>query len=738
MTYHLVKTLEQLEQLLAPIVRGDLDLAAFDTETNLVQDGRFTPWGTQTRIAGFSVSYDHPETGPLDLYAPVRHRPYDWRRREDLLAKVDGGAWVRRLKEEEGVGPDGWMPGWDPNLDPAQAFALLARALAAAGVTWAAHEWRFDASMLQAEDVEPPWAGLFDTKLVSVFTDPRPLDRYDEAANAYYHTGHGLKQLGETWLGRAAAEKDLVDLAREVLQCDDFAMLPLRTILAPYGAQDTRLVLGLREHELKRPAYQDERVRELIRKHHLELRLALEMERVGIHVDTVGAEAAALEAEARAADHRRQAEKLAGIVLPLNNGKELADTLYGRLGLPQYRDSRDTRKATLKQVRMKLTRDPGATLAGGLAAEDGIRLLDSIMDYRRADKELGSFYKPLAQFGADGRVHTILRPLEAKTTRYSSSAPNVQNLPKKGEVRRYFKPTPGCDFLLFDFSQQELRVAAHYSNAIPDAFEYRFTWRCTLKRRGDCKGKAPHGDGCIHVGYRSNWSRRPERLALFDGFLVGDRAFDPHRIMMEACHAQGFLDVTRDTAKNGNFALLYGAGYKKLSETLDISEEFAARLFKIFWDVAYPELGRVKVFVDERLRHHGPEMPWSHQEFLRTLHGGRIHLDTGYYGLNYLVQRSCREILLGSILGVDQLIRNRKLPYRIVLPVHDELIIEAPRDSIDQHQVRSIARTMVEAGAACSVPMIVDAKRAEVSWGEKSELPTSWGFNGITDAERPA
>lgn len=746
MAYYLIERLEQLDELLRPIHAGRLDRCAFDTETTLIVDQRFTPLATDSRIAGYSISYDDPEVGAVDLYCPIRHRPYDWTRRKDLLAKVDGGAWVRRLQEQEGITDEGtWADGWDPNLDIAEALGMLEKAFAVAGVSWGAHNWNFDAKMVEIDGVPVPWDRIFDTQLINIFTDSRPLDRWVPGENGekghFFHTGHQLKGLGETWLGISPDEEDLLKEAREVLKTDDYSMLPLRTIVGPYAGKDTRLVLALHDHQLERPAYRDDRVQDLIRKHTVEIERAVRMEQEGIGVDHKLCKAESKAAETRTAEALQKVNELAGRPLNVGAGTELARSLYQDLGLPVYRDLENTRKATLKQVKARLLKNPGEVLSSGLTAERAADLLDAIIDYRKVEKELTSFYRPLTYFGESGRIHTLLRPLQAKTTRYSAAKPNVQQMPKKGDVRKLFKPRDGHVFLLFDYGQQELRVAAHYAQAIPEAFEWRFTWNCTLAKRGDCKGRPPHGpkddiEACkrvTHVGYRTSWSRRPARMGLVDGFLTGDRDFDPHQAMVERCHEKGHTDVDRDKGKTANFALLYGAFANKLAETLDCEFEFAMMLYDTFWKEAYPELGRVKDFIDERLRRAGPKLTWSHEEAIRTLHGGLIHLDSGYYGLNYIVQRSCREILLNAILDTNAYTDRNRVPYRQILPVHDELIFEAPKDSVDETVVKDLARTMVEAGSACSIPMIVDPGIAEVSWGEKSDLPVSWGYNGVLE-----
>lgn len=715
-----VQTLSDLQSLLDPILRGRVEQAAFDVETTSIVDERFTPWGTPTRLAGFSISYDLPGTGPsgrvlptdvgvqpqqVDFYVPLRHTLHPGR--PNLPER-----W-RAILAAEG----------DPaNLPLRPALELLRAAFLAPGVReWIGHEWRFDAAMVWADGVEPPWARLFDTKAASVLSDPRPTDGEE-------WVDHSLKSLAVRWLDMSKDEKDLVDEARKDLRTDDFSSLPLYGVLGPYAARDTRMTLELRRHIGARPSFQDPRIQELFRKHMVELRLAAAMEKLGVRVDPVGAAAHAKESEAEVLGLVQDVERLAGgRPLNLGHGETLAHQLYVELGLPRYRGLDDTRQATLKQVRQILARSPGQALPGGLQTDDAARLVDSILAYRRAHKELTSFYLPLTRFGDTGRVHTTLRTMQAKTTRYSSAKPNVQQMPRKGGVRGLFLPGDGKVFLLCDYQGQELRVAAHYAAAVPRAFSYRFTWRCTLKKRGDCKGKGQHGDGVVHFGWREDWSYAPDRMGLIEGFLSGDRAFDPHQAMATQA------GVERPEAKGANFALIYGAGPPKLAETLDRDFTFAKMLHHTFWNVAYPELGHVRRFIDERLRRTGPATDFSHQDFIRTLHGGRIYLTDGYYGLNYVVQRSCREILLNALVDLDEYLVRDQVPYELVMPVHDELIFEVPTDSLDRVVVREICRIMVRAGRASKVPMVVEPNVARKSWADKEALPHEWGWHGVLD-----
>ncbi len=737
----LVSTLDELEELLEPVKDGRVEFAAADTETSLVSDRRFTPYGTDTRIAGFSVSYDLAE--PVDLYVPIRHVPYDWRRRIDLIrgdTEHDGPAWVERLERVEFVrGPEddapGWQPGKDPNLDPAAALGLLANVLGTTTCRWAWHNLAFDAKQLAVEGIPLDWERMEDTQLLSVFTDERPQDAWDEDSSRWVHQGHALKHLGERYLDIPADAQTLLEQAKAALgagsaKLQDYSMLPMRTAVAPYACMDTRLVMGLYRLMMLRDAAKDPKVMALYHQHVHEVRHSTAMEAGGIQVRTELVPEVVEQKQKEADAILVRLNKVAGEFLPVNNGEALAKVLYGELKFPTYRGLQNTKKATLKQVRAHLAAGTSVMGAGStLTADQAVDVLDDILDYRKQFKLLTAFYRPLAGFSETGAVHPVLQPCAARTTRYSASAPNMQQQPKpkKGKEdespRRLFVPRDGHSFTTLDYSQVELRLAAHYSVAIPATFEYQFSWKCTLERRGDCKGRGKHGSGEVHYGWRKNFSHRGETV-LFNGFMSGDPDYDPHQRMADVSGRP------RDLAKNGNFALLYGAFPNKLAETLDIPVFESRKLFDQFWDDAYPELGHLRKFVDERLRKGGKQTTWSHQEYLRTLYGARIHLEGGYKGLNYLIQRSAREILLKAINAVGEYLEQEVPSYRMVLPVHDELILEHPKDELDQEIIQHVAKLMVLAGGACRVPMLVGPDLCEEDWAHKQPLE-GWGWNGV-------
>lgn len=750
----LVESVDQLAELVQPVLAGEVDRLAFDTETTPVVDGRFTPYGTETRIAGFSLSW----RGGRDLYVPIRHVPYDWRRRVDLIqkdAKNDGAGWVRRLLEVERVLPmdagPGWQDGADPNVPLGPALELLEQVLWAPALRRVyAHNWGFDGPMLDVEGIPVPFDIAEDTVALSTFTDPRQVDAWDEDRSEWVHGGHSLKHLGERWLGIPADAQALLAQAQKALgkgsqKLMDYSMLPLRTAIAPYGAMDTHLTLLLAEQCEAREAFQDPKVRQLIDEHREERREVLLMMKRGMPVDEVEA---GRRCELKEAERTQILERLEGLsggrAVPVTNYQQLSVFLYEEMGLPKYRRKDDTREATLKRVRVMCVE--------ANRMEDA-KLVDGILDFRKVEKELTSFYRPLSQ-GEDGVVHTVLRPLQARTTRYSSEKPNVQQMPKPKKakdpavkranqlacVRHLFKPPDGYGFLPCDFSAQEMRVASHFTIAIPKSFAYRFVWGCTLAKRGDCKGRAPHGDkndrsNCWktkHAGWRENYSVRPDRMGLAEGFLKQGTAFDPHQRQVELCEERG-VDVDRDQAKTGNFAILYGAGSYKLGETLDCTTPTAQQLIDLFWYTAYPELGRVRLFIEERLRRTGTASRFSHQDCIRTLHGAPIYLESAYKGLNYVIQRSCREILLKATLGVRDVLAKHQVgdAYQLRLPVHDELVLMVAKDSLDQAVVQDVAAAMVHAGAASKVPMVVEPAWAEESWAVKESLGPEWGADGV-------
>jgi hypothetical protein len=301
---------------------------------------------------------------------------------------------------------------------------------------------------------------------------------------------------------------------------------------------------------------------------------------------------------------------------------------------------------------------------------------------------------------------------------------------------------PGNCFVPLDYDSQEMRLAGHYALVVPDAFEHRFTWRCTLAKRGDCKGRGPHGPKEIHVGRRSDWKVKP-RVGIAEGFLSAGKPgpdgkpikYSPHDAMVTRCAEMGIPGIDRTRGKTANFAIVYGAFPDKIAETLDCSHQIARDLFDIFWGSAYAELGHTKAFIEERLRQAGPMSHWSGAKSLRTLHGGEVFLSGAHKGLNYVVQRSCREILLQAMLSVDAFLKAERPAWRIVFPVHDELVLHAPVSEVQgaggRETVQHVARLMVAAGAASRVPMKVAASLCLRSWAHKEELGPDWGWDGV-------
>lgn len=736
----LVESLDQLGELLRPIIddRVDGGRAAFDTETTEVFDDRFTPWGTTTRVAGFSISYDL-NGSPVDFYACLRHEHYwDWdpervRARESIARakpskgkgglmewQLTGEQWVELLDEEAAQAI--------PNLPLQAAYGELQAALDVA--TWYMHNAKFDYSMLLADEVRPPSFDRYhDTQFMSVFTDERPLDAWDEkresvwegevSKGGYLHQGHGLKQLGETFLGVDPDAQRLLLEAREVLRCNSYAHLPLRRIIEPYACMDTRLTLDLGKHCEGREAWSDEAVRGCYERERRLLPRLIQWERRGFRRNIERAKVLEKQAEEKLARVTVETNAKAGTPLPFRSPK-LRDVLYGDLEFPRYRDQSNTRQATLKHLRTRLRKsdDPA----------DHVRadVIDGILEYRKVDKELSSFYRPFAA-GDSERLHCILSQIAARTGRMSASKPNLQQSKKKGEVRKLLVPSEGHTLLFWDYSQIEMRLAAHYTNVLPDVFQYLFTWQCNNWRHGRCKGRGRHGkmgdrDSCrgiIHTSWRGfDYSYRPKVMGLYDGFM-NDRGFDPHQRMFEVCQQRGVEEIDRDKSKTANFTILFGAGIPKLADTLDCSEQLSRRLFGFFWDEAYPELDRVKTFIGERLRKVGKASRWSGQDFVRTLAGRRYYLESSHKAMNYIIQGSAREILGDAMLEVCDYFDSIDYEYSVLLPVHDEIIAEVPTDQIDPEVVNRVSEIMMAAGHRCTVPMVVEPDYSHTSWGEK-------------------
>lgn len=377
------------------------------------------------------------------------------------------------------------------------------------------------------------------------------------------------------------------------------------------------------------------------------------MESAGIRIDAMAFAAFLREVEG---DLARLAERMyeeAGVRFNLRSSQQLADVLYTRLGLKM----------------------PGKTPGGAASTSAGVLdklagthpLVDSILEYRKLEKLRSTYLEPLpALADASGRIHTSFNQLATATGRLSSSTPNLQNIPVRGllgkRMRSLFVAGPGQVLASADYSQIELRVLAHFSQ-----------------------------DPTLLAAFRQGQDIHSRTAALL---------FDKPQAAVTGAE--------RRQAKTINFGLLYGMGPQKLGRELGLSlnaaKEFITRYFE-----------RLSVLKDyyqlvvEQARAQG---------FVTTLAGRRrllpdirsrntqLEAQARRQAINTVIQGSAADIIKMAMLQVDADPLLREFQARLILQVHDELVIEVP-EPVGTVAGKRLAELMTHV-VPLDVPILVD------------------------------
>ena len=380
----------------------------------------------------------------------------------------------------------------------------------------------------------------------------------------------------------------------------------------------------------------------------------VDMEWTGIRIDTASLtklgrefreELIALAAEIHAA---------AGQEFNLNSPKQLAAVLFEKQQLP-----------ILKKTKTGASTDADVLEQLAAMGHDVPRLL---LEHRELQKLLSTYVDvlPGAVTSTTGRIHTTFNQTGAATGRLSSSDPNLQNIPvrsRRGEaIRRCFVPDKGWLFVVADYSQIELRLMAHLSQdpAFIEAF-----------RRG----------GDIH---------RETAAVIFDvppSEVTGDM---------------------RARAKTINFATIYGQGPFALGKQLDISQQDA----KAFISAYFERFAGVRAFLDRQV-----ELARS-QGYVETLFGRRRYIpeikDKNFnvraFGertaQNSPLQGSAADLIKRAMIRIHHGLRSEGLRTQMLLQVHDELVLEAPKDEVDA--VQPLVKREMESAADLSIPLVVE------------------------------
>ena len=381
------------------------------------------------------------------------------------------------------------------------------------------------------------------------------------------------------------------------------------------------------------------------------------MEQSGVAIDAAAFRAFLDDVQGRLDQLTAHVYELAGTQFNIRSAQQLGDVLFNGLGLPAPRKTKGGQASTSQQTLEKL------------AGQHPV--VDSILQYRKLEKMRSTYLDPLPRLvDPQGRIHTTFNQKATATGRLSSSNPNLQNIPVRGplgkRMRSCFIAGPGRLLVSADYSQVELRVLAHVSQdpALLEAF------------------------------------RNGEDIHARTAALVYD--LPPDQVNPDQ----------RRNAKTINFGLIYGMGAQKLAQELKISttqaKDFIARYFE--------RLQGLKEFyegVEASARKHG---------FVTTLGGRRrllpdINSASGQaaalarrQAINTVIQGSAADIIKLAMLAVARDEHLRELDARLLLQVHDELLLEVPADAAEEAGalVARLMQDVCPAGKELSVPLLVD------------------------------
>lgn len=344
--------------------------------------------------------------------------------------------------------------------------------------------------------------------------------------------------------------------------------------------------------------------------------------------------------------------ELAGETFNINSPKQLGVVLFEHLNLPHGKKTK-TGYSTAADILDKLAPD--------------YPVVSKILEYRQLAKLKSTYADGLLHFiGEDQRIHGTFNQTVTATGRISSTEPNLQNIPIRMDIgrkiRKVFVPEEGFQFVDADYSQIELRILAHCSD-----------------------------DNALIQAYRE--------------------AKDIHRTTASQVFHTPFDEVTdlqRRNAKAVNFGIVYGISSFGLSQDLSITRKEAAEYIERYFET-YPgvkkyldgevDFAKEKGYVTTIFGRRRPVPELSSSNFMQRSFGERV-------AMNSPIQGAAADIMKIAMIRVNRRMREEHLESRIVVQVHDELLVEAKNEEIEI--VKMILKEEMEHAADLKVPLIAD------------------------------
>jgi DNA polymerase I len=475
--------------------------------------------------------------------------------------------------------------------------------------------------------------------------------------------GHGMDELSELWLGHKPISFKTVAGSGKAQKSFKHVRLPEATC---YAAEDADVTLRL--YHCLRPRLAHEGLLTVYETLERPLPQVLaDMECAGIKIDPDFLRRLSSEFALRMADFETEATKLVGRPFNLGSPKQIGDVLFGEMGLPGGKKTATGAWGT------------DASVLDELAAQ-GHALPRLLLDWRQLSKLKGTYTDALVQAVSDKtqRVHTSFALASTSTGRISSNDPNLQSIPIRTEegrkIRKAFIAEPGHVLISADYSQIELRLAAHIADI-------------------------------------------PELKA---AFAAGQDIHAMTASEMFGVPVEGMPAEVRRRAKAINFGIIYGISGFGLGAQLGIPTDEAGRYIKTYFE-RFPGIRDYMDRTKQLVRQQG---------YVTTLFGRKIHIDISAKSpahrafadraaINAPIQGSAADIVRRAMVRVPPALKAAGLKARMLLQVHDELVFEAPEAEAAAvcDLVKSVMEKAPEPAIALSVPLVVEARAAK-NWDE--------------------
>ena len=484
---------------------------------------------------------------------------------------------------------------------------------------------------------------LWDTMIAHYLIQPELHHNMDYMAEVYlnYQTIHIDELIGP----RGKNQKSMRDLSP--------------TQVYEYAAEDADITLRLKN--VLEPKLKEAGVEHLFYEIEMPLvRVLAEMEMNGVLIDTDSLKETSELFTSRLKELEQRIYELAGEEFNIASPKQVGDILFGKLQIIEKPKKTKTGQYVTNEETLQTLRTKH-------------EIVEKILEHRGLKKLMGTYVDALPKLinPRTGHIHTSFNQTITATGRLSSSDPNLQNIPIRGEdgkeIRKAFIPEPGCQFFSADYSQIELRVMAHLSE----------------------------DENMINV------------------FREGK---DLHAATAATIYKKDISEVSRDErtkSKRANFGIIYGITVFGLAERLEIDRGEARQLIDGFFQT-FPQVHDYMERSKEIVRQKGyAETVFHRRRYLPDIHSHNATV-RGFAernAINAPIQGSAADIIKVAMVRIYRRMKDEGLKSKMILQVHDELNFSVVPE--EKERMERLVLEEMQGAFALKVPLIADA-----GWGE--------------------